>query len=149
MFASAPPPERGTPNLHPPLNIGFQIAEAGELQWTAVVQSSEFPLQAIGSQNENCFALPRLPTLRKFVKFGSLKIEEIRKLLHAQQFRAFAIHVAYGGCIPLKHEDFGALAPTGREMIVYQPDGDYQVVDVLQVARVQVLARNGGNRKLK
>ena len=78
-----------------------------------------------------------------------MKIEEIRKLLHAQPFRSFAIHVADGRGIPVKHEDFVALAPTGREMIAYQPDGDYQVVDVLQVARVKVLTRNGGNRKFK
>jgi hypothetical protein len=65
-----------------------------------------------------------------------MKIEEIRKLLRAQPFRAFTIHVADGGRIPVKHEDFVALAPTGREAIVYQPDGDYQV-------------RNGANRKHK
>jgi len=78
-----------------------------------------------------------------------MKIEEIRKLLHAQPFRAFTIHVADGGRISVKHEDFVALAPTGREMIVYQPDGDYQVVDVLLVTRLQVLTKNGANRKHK
>ena len=78
-----------------------------------------------------------------------MKIEEIRKLLHAQPFRAFTIHVADGGRISVKHEHFVALAPTGREMIVYQPDGDYQAVDVLLVTRLQVLTRNGGNRKYK
>ena len=51
-----------------------------------------------------------------------MKIEEIRKLLHAQPFRAFTIHVADGGRISVRHEDFVALAPTGRETIVYQPE---------------------------
>ena len=72
-----------------------------------------------------------------------MKIEEVRKLLHAQPFRPFHIHVADGGRIPVKHEDFVALAPTGRELIVYQPDGDYQIVDVLLVMRLQVLHRSG------
>ena len=72
-----------------------------------------------------------------------MKIEEVRKLLHAQPFRPFQIHVADGGRIPVKHEDFVALAPTGRELIVYQPDGDYQIVDVVLVTRLQVLHRNG------
>ena len=72
-----------------------------------------------------------------------MKIEEIRKLLHAQPFRAFTIQVADGGRIPVKHEDFVALAPTGREMIVYQ------VVKVPRVTRLQVLTRNGTNRKHK
>ena len=72
-----------------------------------------------------------------------MKIEEVRKLLHAQPFRPFHIHVADAGRIPVKHEDFVALAPTGRELIVYQPDGDYQIVDVLLVTRLQVLHRSG------
>jgi len=46
----------------------------------------------------------------------------------------------------VKHEDFVALAPTGREMIVYQPDGDYQVIDVMLVTRLRVLARNGSKK---
>jgi hypothetical protein len=72
-----------------------------------------------------------------------MKIDQVRKRLHAQPFRPFLIHVADGGRVLVKHEDFVALAPTGREMIVYQPDGDYQVVDVLLVTRLQVLAGNG------
>lgn len=46
----------------------------------------------------------------------------------------------------VKHEDFVALAPTGREMIVYQPDGDYQVVDIMLVTRLVVSARNGSGK---
>jgi hypothetical protein len=44
LFASAPPPEGGTPNLQPLLNLGLQFAEAGERRWRAVyrVRSSAF-----------------------------------------------------------------------------------------------------------
>jgi len=59
-----------------------------------------------------------------------MKIDEIRQLLHAQPFRPFLIHVADGGRIPVKHMDFVALAPAGREMFVYQPEGSWQIVDV-------------------
>ncbi len=72
-----------------------------------------------------------------------MKINEIRNLLHAQPFRAFLVHVADGGRILVKHEDFVALAPAGREMFVYQPDGSWQIVDVPLVTRLQVLAKNG------
>jgi len=34
-----------------------------------------------------------------------------------------------------------ALAPTGWEMIVYLPDGDYQIVDVMLVTRLGVSAK--------
>ena len=78
-----------------------------------------------------------------------MKIDEIRKLLHAQPFRPFLIHFADGGRVAVKHEDFVAVAPTGREMIVYQPDGDYHVVDVLLVTRLQVLTKNGSGKSHK
>ena len=78
-----------------------------------------------------------------------MKINEVRKLLHAEPFRPFLVHVADGGRIAVKHEDFIALAPTGREMIVYQTDGNYQVVDLLLVTRLQLLSRNGGKKQQK
>ena len=78
-----------------------------------------------------------------------MKINEVRKLLHAQPFRRFLIHVADGGRIPVKHEDFVALAPTGREMIVYLPNGDYQIVDVMLVTRLEVSAKNGARKPRK
>ena len=79
----------------------------------------------------------------------SVRINEVRKLLHAQPFRPFQIHVADGGRIPAKHEDLVALAPTGREMIVYLPDGDYQVLDLLLVTRLEVSAKNGARKPRK
>ena len=78
-----------------------------------------------------------------------MKIVEIRNLLHAQPFRPFLIHVADGGRIPVKHEDFVALAPTGREVFVYQPDGSWQIVDVMLVTRLQVLTKNGATKSHK
>lgn len=81
--------------------------------------------------------------------FATMKIDEVRKLLHAHPFRPFLIHFADGGSLTVKHEDFVALAPTGREMIVYQPDGDYQVVDVMLVTRLQVSTRNGARKSAK
>jgi hypothetical protein len=78
-----------------------------------------------------------------------MKIDEVRKLLHMQPFRPFWIHVADGGRIPVQHEDFVALAPTGREMIVYLPHGDYQVVDVMLVTRLEVPIKNGAKKPRK
>jgi hypothetical protein len=77
-----------------------------------------------------------------------MKIDEIRKLL-PQPFRPFVICVADDGRIPVKHEDFVAISPTGREMHVYLPDGDYEVVDVMLVTRLQVPTRNGAQKRTK
>ena len=78
-----------------------------------------------------------------------MKINEIRNLLHAQPFRPFLIQIADGGRIPVKHMDFVALAPTGREMFIYQPDGSWQIVDVPLVTRLQVLTKNGTTKSHK
>ena len=78
-----------------------------------------------------------------------MKISEIRNLLHAEPFRPFAIHVADGGRIRVVHPDFVAVAPTGREMSVYQPDGDHQIIDVLMVTRLEINTRNGSKKSPK
>lgn len=78
-----------------------------------------------------------------------MKIDDVRKLLHTRPFRPFLIHFADGGRLAVKHEDFVALAPTGREMIVYQTKGDYQVVDIMLVTRLEVSSRNGAGKSPK
>jgi hypothetical protein len=78
-----------------------------------------------------------------------MKADEIRKMLHNEPFKRFAVVVADGGRIPVFHEDFVAVAPTGREMIVYQPDGSYNVVDILLVTRLEVEAANGRHKTRK
>ena len=80
-----------------------------------------------------------------------MKADEIRKLLHDRPFRPFVVHVADGGRLLVKHEDFVALAPSGREMIVYRPDkaDDYQVVDIMLVTRLEIAARNGAKKPRK
>ena len=69
-----------------------------------------------------------------------MKADKIRKLVHARPFRPFVVHVADGGGLPVKHEDFVALAPSGREMLVYRHDrpDDYEVVDLRAVSRLEV-----------
>ena len=76
-------------------------------------------------------------------------MDKVRSLLHASPFRPFLIHVADGGRIPVKHEDFVALDPAGREMLVYQPDSTYQIVDVMLITRLQVLPKNGSRKSGK
>lgn len=80
-----------------------------------------------------------------------MKADEIRRLLHARPFRPFVVHAADGGRLPVKHEDFVALAPSGREMLVYRHDrpDDHEVVDLNLVSRLEVTARNGTRKPRK
>ncbi len=77
-----------------------------------------------------------------------MKADEIRKLLHERPFHPFIIHVADGGRLLVKHEDYAALAPSGREIIVYRHDrpDDYQVVELMLVTRLEITARNGAKK---
>ena len=74
-----------------------------------------------------------------------MRADEIRRLLHTRPFRPFVIHAADGGRLMVKHEDFVALAPDGRTMIVYRHDqpADYEVVDVMLITRLETSTRNG------
>jgi hypothetical protein len=72
-----------------------------------------------------------------------MKIEKIREVLHAQPFRPFAVHLADGGRLRVEHEDFVALDPSGREMIVYLPNSSHQIVTLAMVTRLEVPAPNG------
>lgn len=74
-----------------------------------------------------------------------MEADEIRKRLNQRPFRPFVVHVADGGRLRVKHEDFVALAPSGREMLVYRHDkpDDYEVVDLMLVTRLEVPTRNG------
>ena len=76
-----------------------------------------------------------------------MKIEKIRGVLHAQPFRPFRIRLADGGHIFVEHEDFVALEPAGREMIVYLPDNRHQILDMMLATRIEIKSHNGGPPK--
>jgi hypothetical protein len=78
-----------------------------------------------------------------------VKIERIREVLRAEPFRPFWIHTADGGRLPVKHEDFVALEPAGRELIVYLPDSSHQIVEVMLITRLEVQAKNGSAQTRK
>jgi hypothetical protein len=78
-----------------------------------------------------------------------VKINEIGSLLHATPFRPFVVHIADGGRLAVVHEDFVAIAPTGREMIVYQSNGSHQIVDTMLVTRLEVTGKSRNRKRRK
>jgi hypothetical protein len=80
-----------------------------------------------------------------------MRTDEIRKLLHEIPFRPFIIHAAEGRRLLVERKDYVALAPSGREMLVYRHDrpDDYEIVDVMLVTRLEVASRNGGKKPRK
>jgi hypothetical protein len=55
--------------------------------------------------------------------------------------------LADGRSISVNHRDFVASSPSGRTIIVYQPDDSFNVIDLLLVTDLEV--SNGKSRRPK
>jgi hypothetical protein len=67
-----------------------------------------------------------------------MTLEQIRNVFRAQPFQPFVIHLADGRGIPVRHPDFMLPAPSGRTIIVYQPDDSFNIIDLLLVTDLEV-----------
>ena len=70
-----------------------------------------------------------------------MTIEQVKNLYNAAPFKPFVIHMADGREIPVKHREFMATAPSGRTVVVYEPDDSFNIVDLLLVTSFEV--KNG------
>ncbi len=69
-----------------------------------------------------------------------MTIEQLRNLYQARPFQPFVIYLADGRQISVVHYDFIIAAPTGRTVIVYQPDDSFNIVDTLLITDLEVKA---------
>lgn len=77
-----------------------------------------------------------------------MTIDQLRNFYEAQPFQPFIMHLADGREIMVRSREFMASAPSGRTVIVYQPDDSWNVVDLLLVTDLEALpARNGARRR--
>jgi hypothetical protein len=72
-----------------------------------------------------------------------MRIEEVRRLYQAEPFQPFAIHLADGREIAVRHREFIMPAPSGRMVIVCQPDDSFNIVDLTLVTDFEVKPRVG------
>ena len=90
-----------------------------------------------------------MPAERNKGKDVPTKIDEIRNLRDALQFRPFALHLADGRAIPVRHRDFLMTSPSGRMVIVFQPDDSFDVVDEMLITSLRVKSLNGRSRRMR
>jgi hypothetical protein len=69
--------------------------------------------------------------------------EQLRALREANPFRPFTIHLADGRTFAVSHRDFVSLSPSGRIIIVYQPNDAFNIVDLYLVTDLEVQAPTG------
>lgn len=76
-----------------------------------------------------------------------MTIDKIRELYNAQPFRLFVIHLADGRAIPVHHREFMLAAPSGRTVVVVQPDDSLNIIDLLLVTDLEIKAVSNGSGK--
>ncbi len=77
-----------------------------------------------------------------------MTIEQLRAAYNAQPFRPFVIHLAEGRAIPVKHREFILTVPSGRTVVVCQPDDTLNIIDLLLVTDLELKpTANGASRK--
>jgi hypothetical protein len=77
-----------------------------------------------------------------------MTIEQLRNVYNAQPFRPFVIHLADGRAVPVQHRQFMMTVPSGRTVIVCQPDDTVNIIDPLLVTDLELVpAANGKGRR--
>jgi hypothetical protein len=75
-------------------------------------------------------------------------IERIREVYEAQPFRPFTIHLADVRAIAVHHREFIMAVPSGRTVVVTQPDDTLNIIDLLLVTDIELQSgRNGARRR--
>ena len=75
--------------------------------------------------------------------------DRLRDVCQAQPFRPFTIHLADGRHIPVRHREFLMPSPSGRTVVVYQPDDSLNIVDMLLVTDLEIKPNGVAARDLR
>jgi hypothetical protein len=78
-----------------------------------------------------------------------MTIEQIRAAYTAKPFRPFVIHLADGREVPVQYPEFMLTVPSGRTIIVCQPDDSLNIIDLLLVTDLEIKASTNGSGKRK
>jgi hypothetical protein len=78
-----------------------------------------------------------------------MTVERFKQALNTTPFRPFTIYTADGETIPVVSREFVSLSPSGRTVVVFDPEDRMNILDLLLVTKLQVQPANGGPRKKK
>jgi hypothetical protein len=76
-----------------------------------------------------------------------MTIEQLKAAYTAQPFRPFVMHLADGREVPVLHREFMLTVPSGRSVIVCQPDDTVNIVDLLLVTDLEFQPASSGPAK--
>ncbi len=76
-----------------------------------------------------------------------MTIDRLRVAYNAQPFQPFVMHLADGREVPVVHREFIMAAPSGRTVIVVQPDDTVNIIDLLRVTDLELKPTTNGSRR--
>jgi hypothetical protein len=76
-----------------------------------------------------------------------MTIDQLRDLYNAQLFQPFVMHLADGRQVPVYHREFIMTVPSGRTVIVCQPDDTLNIIDLLRVTDIELKRAGNGSRR--
>lgn len=79
-----------------------------------------------------------------------MTIEKLRSAYQQKPFRAFVLHLADGRAIPVLSPEFILPFPSGRTIVVIQPDDTMNIIDLLLVTDLEfrpIPSKNGKHRR--
>ena len=66
-----------------------------------------------------------------------MTIEQVRYHYNSQPFQPFLIHLVDGRVVPVHHREFVMTVPSGRTILVAQPDDTVNILDLLLVTDIE------------
>jgi len=76
-----------------------------------------------------------------------MTINQLRNTYDAQPFRPFVMHLADGRAIPVRHREFIMTVPSGRTILVVQPDDTVNIVDLLLITDLKPAATGSARKR--
>ena len=76
-----------------------------------------------------------------------MTVEQLRAAYNAQPFRPFVIDLADGRSVPVHHREFIMTVPSGRTIVVCQPDDTLNIIDLLLVTDLEIKTVANGSAK--
>jgi len=77
-----------------------------------------------------------------------MTIQQLKTVYDKQPFQPFVLHLADGRQIPVLHREFMLTYPSGRTVMVVQPDDSANIIDLLLVTDIELKSyssASGGN----
>ncbi len=67
--------------------------------------------------------------------------DKLSEVHQARPFQPFRIHLADGRALEVRHPEFLAVSPIGKEAVLFNADGRHEIIDLPLVTAIEVGTR--------